>query len=294
MNTLADKLPNALNMSRENLTKINQGLPSVLTLFLLVACAYTLSQITWALIPDDTTQPAPASSQINNKKKSATKSYRSIADAHLFGNFRQTKTQTTQTEVPETRLNLVLKGVLASTPMDYSNAIIALGKNGKEDTYAIGSKVSSATVKEIYADRVILERGGKLETLRMPKDKNSNFIKSSPRSSSNPRPSTPGAVLGDIRQQIIRNPTSFGKFAIPVPYRKNGKLMGYRLQPQGDRALFDSVGLQSNDVILAVNGIKLKDPAKGLKALRALQRAKSIDLTILRNGSELPLHFDIP
>ena len=70
--------------------------------------------------------------------------------------------------------------------------------------------------------------------------------------------------------------------------------MGYRLQPQGDRALFDSVGLQSNDVILAVNGIKLKDPAKGLKALRALQRAKSIDLTILRNGSELPLHFDIP
>lgn len=294
MNTLADKLPNALNLSRDSLTKINQGLPPILTIVILITCSYILSQITWALIPGDEELLAPPSQQ-KAQNKQAIKNYRGIADAHLFGNFQQTAVQVTQTEeAPETRLNLVLKGVLATTPMDYGNAIISMGKNGKEDTYGIGDKVSSATIKEIYADRVLLERGGKLETLRMPKDKNNNFIKTSSRSSAAARPTTPGGVLSNIRKEIIRNPTSFGKYAIPVPYRENGKLRGYRLQPQGDRSLFDTVGLQANDVIIAVNGIELKDPAKGLKALRALQRAKSIDLTILRNGSELPLHFDVP
>jgi len=296
MSTLANKLPKSLNLSDIDLVKINRTLPPIVTLLLIVACSYTLSQITWSLIPADKEQQAPRSFNRNAGAKQQANNYSEITDAHLFGSFQQTSVKSVTQDAPETRLNLVLKGVLATTPMEYGIAIISLGKSGKEDNYALGDKVSGATVKEIYADRVILERAGRLETLRMPKDNSADLIKSVPNTARRPaaKPSTPGAVLSDIRKQILKNPTSFGKFAIPVPVKENGKIRGYRLQPQGDRALFDAVGLQPSDVIVAVNGIDLSNPAKGLKALRALQRAKSVDLTILRNGSEMPLHFDVP
>ncbi|RDH82875.1 MAG: type II secretion system protein GspC [endosymbiont of Galathealinum brachiosum] len=296
MNTLADKLPKSLNLSEVNLIKLNRVFPPVFTIILIIACSYTLSQITWLLVPGEEEQSAPRNFKSGNAKKLQNRNYNEITNAHLFGVFQKSTSKPTQTIAPETRLNLVLKGVLATKPMEYGNAIIAMGKNGKEETYSIGDKVSSATVKEIYADRVILERSGKLETLRMPKDKSDNLIKSAPQSSTRQsKPATgPGAVLSDIRKQILKNPTSFGKYAIPVPVNKNGRTVGYRLQPQGDRSLFDAVGLDPDDVIIAVNGVELNNPTKGLKALRSLQRAKSIDLTVLRNGAELPLHFDIP
>jgi len=293
MNTLADKLPKTLNLNEADLARLNRVLPPFFTIILIIACSYTLSQITWSLIPGDESS-ASGSYQPKKGVKQAPKNYNEITDAHLFGIFQQGAANTKQTVAPETRLNLVLKGVLATTPIEYGSAIISKGKNGKEDTYTPGDKVSSATVKEIYADRVILERAGKLETLRMPKDNNANMITSSAGSAPTIKASTPGAVLSDIRSQILKNPTSFGKYAIPIPYNENGRLRGYRLQPQGDRSLFDKVGLDPNDVIIAVNGVELNNPTKGLKALRALQRAKSIDLTVLRNGAELPLHFDVP
>jgi len=294
MNTLAQKLPKSFKLGSVNLTKLNQVLPPIFNILLIIACSYTLSQITWSLVPSDTQQSAPKNYSNKDLAKKPVNNYSEIADAHLFGTFQQSTSKTVKADAPETRLNLILKGVLATNPMEYGSAIISMGKNGKEDNYALGDKVSSATIKEIYADRVILERGGKLETLRMPKDNNANLTKSTPKRNNPVAASSPGAVLSDIRKKILKNPTSFGKYAIPVPVKRNGAVQGYRLQPQGDRSLFDAVGLEPNDVIVAINGVKLNNPAKGLKALRSLQRAKSIDLTVLRNGSEMPLHFDVP
>jgi len=297
MKTLAEKFPKALLAEKLNLARINILLPPAITLLLIIACTYTLSQISWALISDEASKAAPTSrnNSVSNTKKSALNNYQHIADANLFGEYQINPSSTVKKDAPETRLNLVLKGVLAAQPMKLASAIIAMGKNGKEDIYGIGDKVSSATVKEIYADRVILLRSGILETLRMPKDSNSSFIK--PASSDRAKPidrSSPGSALGDIRKNILKNPTSFGKYAIPIPYRENGKLRGYRLKPQGDNTLFDAVGIQASDVILAINGVKLNSPKEGLKALRSLQKAKQVNLTVLRNGAELPLQFDIP
>lgn len=270
----------------------------IFNIILILACSYTLSQLTWLLIPVDQSnqqtsvgknQKSPISSQQNELQRKI----QQIPQSHLFGNYQsETSTAPVQTDAPETRLNLVLKGLLAATPMQRASAIIALGKGGKEDIYGIGDRVSNATVKEIYADRVILENNGRFETLTLPKE----FANTGPEAKATGRRSaiTPGGVLGNIRSKILKNPTSFGDYAIPIPYNENGKLRGYRLQPQGDRALFDQVGLDPNDVIVELNGVKLNNPNRSLKALRKLQNAKSMDITVLRNGAELPLHFEIP
>ena len=296
MNPLAEKLQKSLITDKNSLIKLNQVLPPVALILLIIACSYLLSQITWSLIPgDESTSMAPVNTQPQFRPKQQTNNYNQISDAHLFGAFQQDTSQPIKTDAPDTRLNLVLKGVLAATPMKLASVIIAIGKNGNEDIYSVGDKVSSATVKEIHADRVILQRSGRFETLRMPKDFNDKLIKSTTgsRGKSSTR-SSAGAVLSDVRKQIIKNPTSFTQFATPVPVKENGKLRGYKLRPNGNRALFDQVGLDPNDVIIAINGVELNNPGKSMKAIRKLQSAKELDITVLRNGAEVPLHFAIP
>lgn len=269
---------------------------------IILACAYSLSTLTWMLVPaDHTSRQTPSikgmQNQVSSQQSELQRKIQQIPQSHLFGNYESEAIEApVQTDAPETRLNLMLKGLLAATPMQKASAIIALGKGGNEDIYGIGDRVSSATVKEIYADRVILENNGRFETLTLPKE----FADTGPeavrlkRGPTAGNLDTPGGVLGDIRSKILKNPTSFGDYAIPIPYNENGKLKGYRLQPQGDRSLFDKVGLDPKDVIVELNGIKLNNPNRSLKALRKLQNAKSMDITVLRNGAELPLHFEIP
>ena len=297
MKTLAAKFSKALNANQLNLAPLNKLLPAPIALLLIIACSYILAQISWSLIPGEPGETAPTSrsGMTNNAQIITGNNYRHIADAHLFGEYQKAPSNNVTKDAPETRLNLVLKGVLAATPMKLASAIIAKGKNGKEDIYAIDDKVSSATVKEIHPDRVILLRSGQLETLRMPNDSSADMLKAN--TSNRPqsiRRSSPGRALSDIRKNILKNPTSFGKYAIPIPYKENGKLRGYRLKPQGDNSLFETVGIEPSDVILAINGVSLSSPTEGLKALRTLQKAKQVNLTILRNGAELPLQFDIP
>jgi general secretion pathway protein C len=298
MNTLSTKLP--LHLTPETLARANRFLPVFATLLLVIGCSYLLSQITWALIPDDSSALPPGQRTQPSTAQQQRTDYSHISQAHLFGIYQQSAATPQTQDAPDTRLNLVLKGVLAAEPMSKASVIISLGKNGKEDMYSIGDQVASATLKEIYADRVILQRSGKLETLRMPDEYNDDFITSSPNSQlpdegdTRIDTSSPGAALSDIRQEILKNPTSFGKYAIPVPYKQNGRIIGYQLRPQGDRTLFDVVGLDPNDVIVAVNGVQLDDPAEGLKALRELQSASQVNITVLRNGAEMPLQFDIP
>ena len=296
MNTLVEKIPKSLDIQ-----KLNSWLPAAFTLLFILACSYTLAQLTWLLIPvEHSPAPAPQAKSrhaLNAANAGEQLKIQQITQAHLFGLYQASTSKAVQTDAPETRLNLTLKGVLSTSPMEHASAIIAMGKNGQEDIYGIGDRVSSATVKEIHVDRVILERSGRYETLRLPKDFSSNtLIETSPDAAPGnlSSASSPGEVLSNIRQQILKNPTSFGQYAIPIPYNENGKLRGYKLQPQGDRALFDQVGLSPDDVIIAINGVDLNDPTKGLKALRKLQRAKQIDLKVLRNGAEIPLHFEMP
>lgn len=293
MKPLAETFPQLLDLK-----SINKYLPSTINIVLVLACSYTLAQLTWLLVPDaneKSIMPVRQSVKTASLQQSQqNQKIQAIPNAHLFGKYQQKAITPVNRDAPETRLNLVLKGVLAADPMKNASAIIAKGKNGKEDIFGIGDRISGATIKEIYADRVILERNGRLETLRLPRDFSNNTLIKSAGTNISSSHNTPGAVLGNIRKKILKNPTSFGEYAIPVPYNENGKLKGYRLKPQGNSALFDQVGLSQNDVVTRINGIELNDPAKSLQALRQLQQAKQVNITVLRNGSEIPLQFEIP
>jgi len=90
-----------------------------------------------------------------------------IIAAHLFGRAEQKK-EPVQKVAPKTRLNLALTGVIASNDPRYARAIIASGSKPAK-SYGIGDTLDKSDVKlhSIEADKVLLERNGKLESLAM-------------------------------------------------------------------------------------------------------------------------------
>jgi len=295
--------PLSLNLQNDELLKkLQRFMPSIVSMILLILASYTLAQITWQLLePAPSAQLSKPSTENTRQNKSSNSQFQQkliqLNNAHLFGQANAPAIKHASKDAPETTLNLVLRGIFSTQPMSLASAIISSGKRGKELTYGIGDSVpGNATIEEIYQTHVILMRNGRLETLKLP-EKSIGGIQTNKTSSGKKgldMNQAPDRILGDIRRNIMKNPTSFGEYAIPVPVSKNGKLQGYRLRPQKKgRELFKQFGLQRNDIVTQINGVALTDPVQGIAALRKLSSASSINLTVLRNGAETPLQFNI-
>jgi general secretion pathway protein C len=294
-NTLIAQLNNPLV-----LLKLNQRLAAIASMLLIVACAWLLVEITWLFFPqgDEASLPVAQTTKPLIKKQAQQDNFRQLTSANVFGVSEKAAVQK-QTKAPETKLNLTLKGVLAATPMEMASAIIAQGKNGKEDIYGIGDKMpGGVTIKEIHPEYVVLDRGGRLETLKLQKISGVGFNNtgSAGNTSLTSRRSGstgPAAALNDIRSNILKNPTSFGEYALPVVVKENGKQIGYRLKPQQKGEMLAEIGIQTGDVITEINGVKLDNQQNGISALRKLSTAKNLNIVVKRNGAEIPLNISL-
>ncbi len=102
-----------------------------------------------------------------NQPKAPPVQMNQVIAAHLFGRPEQKK-EPVQKVAPKTRLNLALTGVIASNDPKYARAIIASGSKPAK-SYGVGDMLGKSNVKlhSIEADKVLLERNGKLESLAM-------------------------------------------------------------------------------------------------------------------------------
>lgn len=285
----------------ELLSLFQRYAPTGISLILVISASYSLAQITWQLL-----EPAPEVRRNTPVQMTRTQNINinnqfqqkliQLNNAHLFGQANSPVIKQATNNAPETTLNLILRGIFATQPMKFASVIISTSKRGKELIYGLGDSVpGNATIEEIHATHVILMRNGRLETLKLPEKSIGGTAGNNSRTKRALNLNqTPDRVLGDIRRDIMKNPTSFGQYAIPVPVSKNGKLQGYRLRPQKKgRELFKQFGIKRNDIVTQVNGIALNDPVQSMSALRKLSTATSVNLTVMRNGVEIPLQFNI-
>ena len=293
-NTLITQLNNPVVFQQ-----LNQRLAALASLLLIVACAWLLVEVTWLFFPqdqdDESTLPVQQQNRPLNNKQTQQNSFNKLTMANIFG-VNDKAAPPKQLKVPETKLNLTLKGVLAAIPMARASAIIAKGKSGKEDIFSVGDKMPGGIlIKEIHPEYVVLERNGLLETLKLQKVSGVGGIglPNNRLSTSSARASSPAAALKEIRTDILKNPASFGDYALPVVVKENGKQIGYRLQPQKKGKLLAELGIQSSDVITKINGVKLDKPQNGISALRKLSTAKNLNIVVKRNGAEIPLNISL-
>lgn len=257
-------------------------------LFLLML-TYALAQLTWRLLPAPEPQPlSPVSVQtIVAPMPELAAAVAEVANWHLFGRKDPTVAGPIPDALPDTRLGLMLRGLLASTDPKYSLAIVA-DPAGQESYYKVGDSLpGGAELHEIHADRIVLQRAGQYETLRLPKEgvdlqSNSGGMMSPPPSASTMPASD--APLASYRQALTNNPQQVADLIHIEAVQDGNRFRGYRLQPGRDPSLLARYGLRPGDVVTRINGVTLDSPTKGVEAMRQLSEAPMIDLEIERNG----------
>lgn len=148
---------------------------NLLLLFIVVQSVVGLTQ-RWLEPAPETEAPQVVATVAVTSEPSAQVLAKRIADGHLFG-FAQNVAVASSgpTVAPETKLNLILSGMIASLKQEDALAIIADGAKGDEKSYGIGGSLpGGAVLKEIYGDRVIIEHRGRVETLTLRRKKLSN------------------------------------------------------------------------------------------------------------------------
>ena len=268
---------------------------------LAVLVGYVLAQLTLDMLPraEPISSGAGGASSTYKAGLTSNELSRDIAGAHLFGRASAApviEVEPTQQTAPDTKLNLTLHGVLAYNPLGSSLAIISSGGN-REVVCAIGEKiVGNTTLQAVHADRVIIRRSGKDETLRLP----NNFPVLAVAGASAKSSSRSNANLGDLpssakdlRARLIKEPSLMADLVTMRPYKRNGKLIGFRIQAKKDPALLASFGVQPGDVVTSVNGIALTSNRQGIVALGKLRSARNVDLIVLRGGAEIPVSISL-
>ncbi len=265
--------------------------------------AYQLALLTWALLPEQESKykwvvPKVKTLQHDNKIDT-----QKLQQQHLFGEQikpkKVVKKAATVNEVPKTKLNLTLVGVVAATDPLFSSAIISY--KSKQDSYFIESKIegTNASVSEIYEDRIILDVNGELQTLMLDGvetvDRQRDTHESKARVSSSKKVKKNQVKTVNLdRKELLKNPGKLTDYIRISPVREDGEVKGYRIKPGKERSLFDQAGLKNGDLAIELNGIDLTDTQQAFTLMKEFPTMTDMSLTVERDGQLHELYFSIP
>lgn len=259
--------------------------PLLVGVVLLVLAAWQAAAFTWTLVEAASSEPALPDAEVLAADENATapESMDAVAAMHLFGtaDVPGEALAAAAIDAPETRLNLKLRGILAANEAALSRAIISSGSDDK--VYAVGDGVpGGATVEAVLADRVLLRREGRLETLRLPREGADGSV-----SYTEPVAEAPVEQqdYDSLREEIVNNPARLSELIRYSPVLEGGEIRGYRIYPSRDRARFAQLGLQPGDIVTAINGTPLSDPGRAVEMLNSMTDETNLTLTVERNGS---------
>lgn len=265
--------------------------PLLLSAAMVVLLAWQAVQLVWTALGARQAPAVPAGGPASPPAAPSAPTYSvgQIVNAHLFGVAGATDSSDADPNaVAATQMNLVLAGTIADADPLKGFAIIG-DSAATARVYAVGRTIAGgAKLHSVYPDRVILDRNGKLEALLLPK----KFV-----GGGNPPPRVgamaPDPMLGERLQNLAaQNPSAITEIIRPQPVFANGQQRGYRVYPGRNREQFSKLGLMPGDLVTAINGTPLDDPARGMEILQSMNSATQVTVTVERNGQSTQVNIN--
>jgi len=269
--------------------------------------SYTLAQLLWVLIPAPEIPKAQVAPNAVTSERSGGSAravdIAALASLNIFGEASADEEPgaldgeaagpasgpSIEDQAVDTDLKLVLRGVMGSNDETAARAIIADGKD--QAIYAPGDELpvrGSVTLEKVLPLRVILNNAGRYESLWLYTDDDWS-------SSLGNTGEAPQEELEDAADEVAARvgSQSLSDVVSMSIHRENGQIVGYKIRPGRDRQLFDSLGLQADDVVKAVNGVELTSPQRVMEIYREMGDARSASLLIDRDGQEVSIDIEL-
>jgi len=298
--------------------KLSKGLAFVLVVYL----AYLLSTIVWQFVPVNNTKGKvvyPQFSATTTSSSASSADVSQLLSLNLFGKVDKQPKKAPVSDVPKsapkTRLNVTLTGLVADASDPVSNSSVAIIESSAgQNTYGVDEKIdgTSASVYQIFIDRVILLVSGRYETLMLEGIEFSTTIPGTDNkvdrdvTVKRPEPAKKKAVtaqaeidksddlelsqaLREQREQLFEDPKKLLDVIRIRPYRRGGELQGYHLSPGKDSKLFEEVGLKRNDLATSINGYDLTDMQQALTVMTELKTMTEATITVVRDDTTIDI-----
>lgn len=224
-----------------------------------------------------------------------------LSSMHIFGevgeigaeNNTPTVKGSTPGQVVRSKLNVKINGISAATD---GRGAVTLVYNGKEETYGVGDKIGSATIKEIKPNSIIVDNVGRQEEIIFLEDDGPvsryDDEKESNNDTSNDSKLTKQEIQ-NVRTELLSNPGNLLKYINIKPATRDGRVIGYELNPGSDSRLFINSGLKSGDIAVEINGKDLTNNAQAMQVMGELQNMTEVSIVIDRNGSRESINLDL-
>ncbi len=236
--------------------------------------------------------PGPSALPTQGPVQSRSVNVAAITNAHLFGAAAVDASAQDPANATQTSMPLVLTGIIAAD--DPRNGLAILGPSATAaKVYAVGDSVpGNAKLHSVLIDRVVLDRNGKLEYLALPRQLQGGALPNAPAPSAAAL-QTENPVVERMRKIMTDDPGLLADILRPQPNLSQGKLRGYRVYPGRNRQAFVRLGLRPGDLVMAINGTPLDDPARGQEVFRTIGSSNEAHITVMRNGQQQDLTLNM-
>jgi len=214
-----------------------------------------------------------------------------LVNSHLFGN-AAAQANGDAASAPPSSMPLVLAGVLATADPKEGMAIIGESAAAAK-VVAVGQQVpGGATLHSVYNDRAIIDRGGVLESVFLPR-------RTAGGAGPIPAMPPPAAAAGNeqlldrMRKLVNDDPGMIGQVMRPQPVFANGEMRGFRVYPGPNRQAFARMGLRAGDLVTAINGTPLNNKDRAQEIFATLNSSTDARVTITRANKQQELVLNI-
>ena len=226
---------------------------------LMLAAAWLLASLTWQwLLPPETAALPVAASATEPDVPLQT------VPSALFGTpVAQVATSQTLTGLP-----LTLTGLLASSEPGAALAVIQY--QGKQASYGEGDvlPIAGVRVRQIRVEGVVLAEPGGLRLLSYPQQAR-----------------RVAQVERKLASSVVQHPQQIFDYLSVSPVRdESNALLGYRINPGRQPALFGQLGFKPDDLAVAINGTDLRDSQQAQQILLQLPQLTAATVSVEREG----------
>ena len=97
----------------------------------------------------------------------------------------------------------------------------------------------------------------------------------------------------ETREELLEEPGKLFDYIRVSQAMSEGELIGYRLSPGKEPALFKQMGLKNNDLAVSINGYQLTDLKQAMSAINELRNSTDATITIERDGEQIDVQFSL-
>lgn len=252
-------------------------LPALAYTLLLLGIIWVATRLILQLTPD----PAPPE---NAASHALTSTQQALPKEH---DGRAAATEpVTRDPVPLTRLDLTLRGLLATDDPKTALAIIQNSTND-EQFFSIGDEVFGlATLKDIQHDRVILQRNGHNEILKLSTERSASAVPTQEIEKTPPHNKQLTAPVEADHKALLEAASNPWQVIQWAPVMNGSKITGMKLVAEEEQEFLNRYGLELGDVITSINGHTLKTRDGLAMALKAVADGEGLLFGVQRGETQ--------